>query len=87
MAFLYCDRSGVISLGKYTPSGMLPLGKGCGMALTEAVERVARKAKGSDKWLVPGIPEAETDEEALEAAVRFHALIADRLKLLMKGGA
>lgn len=91
MAFAYCNRAGVIEIGSFTPKGALPLGKGKANTLTNIIQSIARLSKDNKTWLVPGVPEAETDEEALEAAIRFHARVKDRLPGGMfhdaKGGA
>lgn len=84
MAFAFCDRRGVIEIAAYTPAGMFPLGKGKGARLIDAIQGIARLAYDGRTWLVPGIPEAETNEEAVEAAKRFRDRVSDRLK---KGGA
>ena len=82
MAFLYCDRAGVIHIGSYTPEGMLPLGKGSRGQLTDAIGGLARLAYDNKTMLVPGVPEAQNDDEALEAARRFR----DRFDNLMRSG-
>lgn len=84
MAFAFCDRRGVIEIAAYKPAGMFPLGKGRAERLTNIIQGIARQAYDGRTWLVPGIPEAETDEEAVEAAKRFRDRVSDRLK---KGGA
>ena len=79
MAFAYCDRKGVISIGKYTPEGMLPLGKGSEADLKTAVSAIGRLAHDGKTWLVPGVPEAGSEEEAATMAQHFWMRLRARL--------
>lgn len=79
MAVVYCSRDGVIGIGRRTPRGRLTLATGPGRALRSVVEVVARHAYDGSTLLVPGIPEAASDMEALEAARSFRGQVVRRL--------
>ena len=73
---LHCDRRGVIGISISTPHGNLTLAaNSTRKKLQAAVEALGRLAYDNTTWLVPGIPEADSDEEALHAARVF----ADRV--------
>ncbi len=66
--YAYCDRTGTIEFGETVPDGRLPIAKHDDRAqLEEKVGVVARLAYDNVTLLVPGIPEADDDESALEA--------------------
>jgi hypothetical protein len=65
------DRSGVILLRRTDHSGLLTLAFGPRRILEEAISGCARKARDGSGWVVPGVPEAETDEAAFEAVQAF----------------
>lgn len=65
------DRRGVIEIRRTDHSGLLTLAFGPRNVLEEAISGCARKARDGDAWLVPGVPEAESDEAALDAVLRF----------------
>ena len=77
---VFCFRSGVIGFGSSTPSDALEIASTRkSKALREIIEINARHAKTGDTLLVPGIPEANNEEEALDACERFKKLVAMRL--------
>ncbi len=71
----YCWRGGIIEFGPRIPDGALPLDRGTERSVRNRVEPLARRAYRKGVLLVPGIPEAETDEQALEAYRRFVELV------------
>jgi hypothetical protein len=71
----YCWRGGIIEFGDRVPDGALPLDRGTERSVRKRVEPLARRAYQKGILLVPGIPEAATDVEALEAYQRFVALV------------
>lgn len=77
MAIAFCDRRGVIEIGAKVPEGRLPLCRGRRAALERLMCAAARHAYDGKTLLVPGIPEADTDEQALDAAVRFRAWLVE----------
>lgn len=79
MAFAYAFRSGHIGFGDIIPEGAMSLGKGDLKELLDLISGVARLAYDNETYLVPGIPEAETDAEALAAFTKFWTLVQERL--------
>ncbi|MBW6399531.1 hypothetical protein KPL78_16860 [Roseomonas sp. HJA6] len=72
MADAWCHRDGVIGIGQKAPEGSLLLRQGeSEPVLQEAIARVGRLAYDNTTWLVPGVPEADDDDAALEAAIDF----------------
>lgn len=86
MAFMFTDLGGVIRIGKYTPEGAIPLGKGKEEALVKA--RAALSDPDCNAFVIPGF-------NALAASIidtrdeRYAAIYAFRTKVeaFMKGGA
>ncbi|MFW7270309.1 host nuclease inhibitor protein [Gluconacetobacter sp. Hr-1-5] len=77
----YCFRSGEIDFGTALPEGALPLGKArSAKKLREIVEVNARHAYDGKALLVPGVPEADTEDAAQAAWRYFRDLIAMRLE-------
>jgi hypothetical protein len=76
----YCDRSGVIgyTAGKL-PAGRLPIARGEKQKLDEAIGGLCRLAYDNKTMLVPGIPEAQDDDEALEALATFTKRVRDSM--------
>lgn len=68
----YCFASGQIEFGARIPEGALPIAKGPRKALVDWMQGVARHAYDGETLLVPGIPEAQLDQDAaLDALKRF----------------
>ncbi|SMH62867.1 host nuclease inhibitor protein [Azospirillum agricola] len=76
---VFCYRSGEIGFSHIAPKGALVLGRGPAAHVRKAAEVVARHGYDGRTLLVPGIPEARTDEVALEAASWFRKQIKRRL--------
>jgi hypothetical protein len=72
----YCYASGQIEFGTVIPKGALPIGKGPDKPLRDFLSGVARHAYDGETLLVPGIPEAPDQSEALDALHRWLAWIA-----------
>lgn len=79
MAVAYCYRSGEILIGDLLPEGALELGRGRGRKFRDVVEVLARHAYDGKTLLVPGIPEADNDAQALKAAEAFRDQLQKRL--------
>lgn len=85
----YCYRNGVIKFGPSLPKGALPLFRGASRPVRELTSAVARHGYKRGVLLVPGIPEAKNEKEALKAYRGFIAwarpMLPDyRLTLLQK---
>ncbi|MDO8837988.1 MAG: hypothetical protein Q7V31_03605 [Parvibaculum sp.] len=69
--FYFVRRSGLIERGRKVPAGAIPLFPSC-REHTQRVQARARLSRSDNQSLfVPGVPEAETAEEALEAVEDF----------------
>lgn len=76
--FACCDRRGVIEFHRQVPDGLLELASGRPSQVYRLINATARHAYDGKTLLVPGIPEAEGDDEALNAAVAFRDWIGGR---------
>ena len=78
----YCYRSGEIGFvlkGERVPDGAKTLAMGPSAALRQAIDVVARHGYSPGVLLVPGLPEAYGDLEAVEATVWFIEQVEKRL--------
>lgn len=71
----YCYASGEICFGRSLPEGALPIARGPAKALRQRMEVVARHAYDGKTLLVPGVPEAANQIEAVDALLRFREWI------------
>ena len=77
----FADSAGVIRIGKRCPKGALPIGRRRHFfTLHGAVAAVARLSYDAETLLVPGVPEAKTDDEDLNAVVTFTKAVDTRLE-------
>ncbi len=67
----YCTRNGRIRVGKRCPQNALPLCRGSEYDLRKLVKMTARRSKVGGYYLVPGVPEAATDNDAVEAVIAY----------------
>lgn len=86
MAFMFTDLGGTIRIGKYTPEGAIPLGKGKEDALVKA--RSALCEPGCSAVVIPGFSSLatsiiDTRDERYAAISAFRA----RVEAFLKGGA
>lgn len=82
MGHIVCWRSGQVVVARRVPRGAMQLVTGHGRRLNRVLGACARQAYDGKTLLVPGVPEAATDLEALEAVRRFKQML---LKLLARG--
>lgn len=75
MTFAYCFASCEIGFSDVMPPGSLPIAKGPDKTLRAFISGIARHTYDGETLLVPGIPEATDETEALKAFVRFHEWI------------
>ncbi|EAA8891708.1 host nuclease inhibitor protein [Salmonella enterica] len=75
----YCWASGLIKFGHTLPEGALPIVTGSEKRVRDVVTVLARHAYNGD-LLVPGIPEAASQDEGREALVRFSRVVCERVK-------
>lgn len=74
----YCWASGLIEFGNTLPEGALPIVTGSEKRVHDVVTVLARHAYNGD-LLVPGIPEAASQDEGREALVRFSRVVHERV--------
>lgn len=67
----YCFASGQIEFGRRIPEGALPIARGPAKVLRQRMEVVARHAYDGKTLLVPGVPEAANQIEAVDALIAF----------------
>jgi hypothetical protein len=67
----FCWRTGKIEFGDRTPRGALTLLDGPEVDVRSSVIASARHAYDGHTLLVPGVPEAEDEVEAVDAVARF----------------
>jgi len=76
----FSDRRGVIEFDSCIASGCLPIAAHPDLTLLrEIVEVLARHAYDGHTLLVPGIPEAKTSHQAVNALLAFGARVAEAL--------
>ena len=73
MTFFACaDRRGVIEILGHVPSGLLVIADDPNQQLlSDVIEGEARHAYDGTTLLVPGIPEAASNDDALDALIAF----------------
>lgn len=78
--YAHCYRSGEIKLSRKSDlPGCICIGEGPKSELEAKLSARARHAYDGETFLVPGIPEAENDEAAAAALVRFHTRMKEPL--------
>jgi hypothetical protein len=78
----YCNRSGTIGFtGDTIPDGSLPIARHDNPSLLRGtVAALARVGYDQKTLLVPGLPEAMSGEQALDALINFTERVTTRLK-------
>lgn len=79
----YAWRTGVLHVGRRAPAGALKLFTFTSRRAAIVAERVlqanARLAYDNTTLLVPGVPEADTDDQALDALVEWAKRVAPKI--------
>ena len=68
-ALAYCYASGEIEVGPTKPVGAIVFARGSTPALRRLVEATARHAYDGKTLLVPGVPEADTQQQGIAALI------------------
>lgn len=76
--YAVADRRGVIEFTPVVEAGMLPVARGYPRQLRELICATARHAYDGATLLVPGVPEARSDDKALDALVAYRDWIGGR---------
>ena len=78
-------RTGMIEIVTSVPDGAIEIARGGKKQLEECVLPPARLAYDGRTWLVPGIPEADFDDEAMAALKAFQMQVKIRLAKFGEG--
>jgi len=85
---IYAYRSGEIGFAlRKAPAGAIALRKAPHSVAEKAVHGCARLAYDNQTWLVPGIPESRSDDEAYQALCDFGQRLNDRIHALRSAAA
>lgn len=75
----YAWATGRIDFGRRMPVGALIIAKAPAKPLRKAVTGYARLAYDGKTWLVPGVPEADTQNDGIDALLAFCRGVEKRL--------
>ncbi len=76
--FAYSWRTGRVDFGPTVPEGALEIARDYESRLRKNVTPACRLAYDNETLLVPGVPEADSDDEALDAILKFRDWIRQR---------
>ena len=79
MGHIVCYRSGQVFVSRRVPKGALQIVTGHGRRLNRVLSACARHAYDGKTLLVPGVPEADSDVQAVEAVRKFKQMLLKRL--------
>ncbi|WP_311272361.1 MULTISPECIES: host nuclease inhibitor protein [unclassified Rhizobium] len=79
MAHIVCYRSGEAFVSRRIPKGSMKIVTGHGRRLLRILSVCARHAYDGKTLLVPGLPEADSDLQAIEAVKGFEVMLRKRL--------
>jgi hypothetical protein len=82
----FCYRSGLLEMATEVPAGALELAEAPEDIMIDAILGSARLSRTTDQWLVPGVPEANTDEAALDAAISYQKHLEKSIGFRMAEG-
>ncbi|HEU4958981.1 MAG TPA: host nuclease inhibitor protein [Sphingomonas sp.] len=78
LGYAYAWRSGMIETGPAVPDGAIPIARGGLKRLSRLIDATARHAYDGATLLVPGVPEADSDDAALDALLAYRDWIGGR---------
>lgn len=77
--YAYCWRGGQIQFGRRVPSGAIEITKDTDeQRLRDLMGVTARHAYDGETLLVPGVPEARSSDEAVDALIRWREWVLAR---------
>lgn len=79
MFHAYVFRNGEIGFGCFVPEKAMRITSSSTKKLRPICEAIARHAYDGFTLLVPGVPEADDDEDAIAAVIRFRHEVDKRL--------
>lgn len=74
----YCWASGLIGFGPEVPEGAIGIARGKDQVVRDTIEVTARHAYDNEMLLVPGVPEAPSQRDGLEALARYIQWLGER---------
>lgn len=78
MLKVYCWQSGHVEFGRKAPEGTITIATVYSVAQRGTVEACCRHSRHGDDLFIPGIPEANTEEDAISALQVFIDRLRDR---------
>jgi hypothetical protein len=66
-----CWRSGLVELADFAPEGAIELGEVRTKAQRDKLDVICRHARTGDDRFIPGVPEADDDDAAMDAVIEF----------------
>lgn len=79
MGHVVCRRSGEVFIKHHAPKGTLKITTGDGRRIRWILIAIARHAYDGKTLLVPGVPEAKTDLDAMYAVKAFQQTLQTKL--------
>jgi hypothetical protein len=73
--YAFAWRNGRVQFGVNVPDGAICISEGDCSEWRKAIETLCRLSYCGKYWLVPGVPEAESDIEAVDALVAFKQIV------------
>lgn len=75
----YAWKSGLIEFAGEVPDGALLIAEGPAKKILRVVSVWARRSRTGDYLLVPGVPEADSEDAKLDALLAFSTRIKERM--------
>ncbi|KVM76484.1 host nuclease inhibitor protein [Burkholderia ubonensis] len=72
-------QSGLIEFANEVPAGALQIAEGTSKEIRRVVGVWARHSRTGDELLVPGVPEAESEDAKLDALIAFSFRVKERM--------
>lgn len=76
---VYCRGDGNLEFGPRCPGAAIPIGYGPEDRLRKVVSTLARHSYDGQSLVIPGVPEAENDNDVLAAMWAFSDQVQDQL--------
>lgn len=71
MTYAYVWRYGLVEFGSRIPEGAIKLLEGKGKKFIDSIKVKCQLAHDNKSWLLPGVLEATTEDEAIDALLEF----------------
>jgi len=80
----YCWRSGLIEFGPKIPAGAIPITDIRGRQISRKSIEAGARLNYNHQLLVPGVPEADSDQEAMTALEKWIEWLSDPVAYSLK---